>query len=149
MWKMPARRMFPLAVLALASPYLAWAKCCPGGGHGIELASVGLGESNPQTADMSLDARWRVHGFERDSISYFQVNDQKGNIQLILGKALDQYWVLPAGAVHLNIELPSDRSTSIAPPSALEVYRHPDFSLLVSESEGMDRWWVLRTTDSP
>lgn len=142
MWKTSVRPMCPLALI-MALPVSGWAQCCPGNGHGVDLARAGLGQSQPPSADMSLDQRWRVHGFERDSIIYFQVNDHVDNVVLVLGKTGDQFWVLPAGNADIQISLPSDLHYSKPSAGASEVYRHPDFSIMVSGAGEDSRWWVV------
>lgn len=86
-----------LAVSLLSMPFVAAAACCPSDGNGIALAKSGMGESLPLAVNLSQDPNWLVYGFERDGISYYQVNDLAGQVRVIVGKIDDQFFTLPAG----------------------------------------------------
>ena len=83
--------------------------CCPGVDHGLELQSVGLGQSHPSGPDLSLDPEWRVHGFQREGVEYYQVNDLEGRVQLIIGAMDGTFWALPAGEPSSQVVLPPQR----------------------------------------
>lgn len=146
MWKMPAHYVYPL-ILAVMSPLPAWALCCPSVGQ--KPARSGIGEAQPPGTDLSLDRRWRVHTFERDAMSYFQVSDHTGSIQFILGKSGDYFWLLPAGSVDTRVSLPSNDGSSHAAPDAVEVYRDEEFKLLVRASGAAVHWLVEKQLGHP
>jgi len=144
--KFPARSMCPL-ILIMVSPLQAWALCCPSVGQ--KPARSGIGEMQPSSANLSLDQRWSVHAFERDAVSYFQVSDTAGSVQFILGKSGDAFWVLPAGPVDTRISLPSDEPRPHAATGAVEVYRDPEFKLLVSGHGQSIEWSVVHMPRRP
>lgn len=104
--------------------------CCPGGDHGLELQSTGLGQSHPMAVDSSLDPAWRVYGFQRDGVEYFQVNDLAGQVQLIVGNLDGHFWTLPAGESSTRVVLPPRRMAAPQIAVRSEVFRHPKFSLI-------------------
>lgn len=104
--------------------------CCPGGDHGQQLNSTGLGQTHPPGTDLSLDAAWRVYGFKRDGVEYFQVNDLAGRVQLIIGSVDGLFWALPAGEAVNHMVLPPQRPQVSKSTVPVEIYRHPAFSLM-------------------
>lgn len=146
--EMPVRfsrfsKMMSVAVL-LAAPALAFA-CCPGGGQGVPMAKAGLGESQPAALDLSSDPAWQVYAFERDGVSYYQVNDLTGQVNLIVASLDSAFWTLPAGKTAARVSLPS---TPLALPNNARrsvVFRGPDFSLVVY-GEGRNAVWSVERT---
>jgi hypothetical protein len=110
--------------------------------HTIELRSYGLGHSHPHVSSVSDDPDWLVYEFERDGVTYYQVNDLAGRVQVIFGRVDDAFWTLPAGVEPSRVSLPSQRV--LLPESAVAslVYRHPEFSLLRYMVEGEDVWSI-------
>ena len=141
MLKLSVRHMCPL-ILMMASPLPAWALCCPGDIKNHASAASGIGQSQSSETDVSLDPHWTVHTFERDGLSYLQVSDRAGAVQLVIGRVGTYHWVLPAGPIDTRITLPSDGRAFASMMDAREVYRHPDFRLLVSGSGPTASWWV-------
>ncbi|WP_312319174.1 hypothetical protein [Stenotrophomonas sp.] len=141
MWFTPLRRMCPL-VLLMVSPLAAKAMCCPGDVNVIKSSGSGLGQTQPLATDQSLDPRWNVHAFERDSISYFQISDVAEGLLFIIAKSGDVFWLLPAGTIDAQVALPSDHQPQRPSLDAKEVFRHPDFTLLVSGTGKAAAWRV-------
>lgn len=110
--------------------------------HGDQLASHGLGHPSPSARNLSLDSRWNVYGFERDSISYYQVNDISGQVQIMLGRAGDTFWTLPAGEPHSRISLPSQPLNIPEGAKRSVIYRGADISIL-HYATGSDEVWVV------
>lgn len=131
-----------LVVSLLSMPFVAAAACCPSDGNGIALAKSGMGESLPLAVNLSQDPNWRVYGFERDGISYYQVNDLAGQVRVIVGKIDDQFFTLPAGKSPARTSLPSQHL--VVPGNAVrrEVYRRAEFALVVY-GEGNDAIWSV------
>lgn len=148
MLKLSARYMCPL-VLMMMSPLPAWALCCPGDIKDPMSARSGLGQIQPPATDVSLDRQWSVHSFDRDGVGYLQVSEREGAVQFIIGKSGGNYWVLPAGPIDTRITLPSNNRLSTPEANAREVYRHPDFRLLVSGWGSAAHWWVEDTSEQP
>jgi len=130
-------------VMALSSmPLVAAAGCCPSDGNGVTMAKSGMGDSNPVAANLSQDPNWLVFGFERDGIRYYQVNDLTGQVRVILGRIEDQFFTLPAGKAAVRTSLPSQRLALPANAVRHEVYRRPEFSLVVY-GDGADAIWSV------
>jgi len=110
--------------------------------HGSPLAKRGLGQAQPLAANVSQDANWLVYGFEREGITYFQVNDLAGRVHVIIGNADDVFWVLPAGDVAAKVSLPAQRIQLPRNARRSEVYRGARFSL-VRYSNGSDAVWSV------
>lgn len=141
---MPTHGTRSVALLAalFASPLLAYGQCCPGSGTGSELAAVGMGESNPSASDLSADAGWRIHAFERDGITYYQINDAVGSVHAILGTLDGVFWTLPIGSSPHLVSVPGRRLPSPAGAQGSVVYRGSAFSLVLYE-QGGDRIWSV------
>lgn len=132
--------------LLMSVPMLAAAQCCPGSGTVVELAAQGMGESYPSATDLSLDPGWRVYGFQRDGMTYYQINDIEGNVLAIVGNVDDQFWTLPAGDHLHEISLPGRRLAFPAGVQGLPVYRHPEFTLVVYR-QGDRAIWSVESTE--
>ncbi|MCF7749832.1 hypothetical protein KQ945_03655 [Bacillus subtilis subsp. subtilis] len=131
------------SMILAAVPTLAMAQS---DGHGGHLAKNGLGQARPQAANLSQDPHWLLYGFQRDGISYFQVNDLAGRVQLIVGNADDVFWTLPAGESPVSVSLPSQRIQASANASRVEVYRGSRFSLVLY-GHGADAVWSVEVAD--
>lgn len=126
----------------LSMPLVAAAGCCPSDGNGVAMAKSGMGESAPLASNLSQDPNWLVYGFQRDGISYYQVNDLAGQVRLIVGKIDDQFFTLPAGKSPARTSLPSQRLALPKNATRYEVYRRPEFSLVVY-GQGADAIWSI------
>lgn len=73
--------------------------------NGNELQA--FGHPTPSTVNASLDDNWRAFRFERDGITYFQVNDVNDNVHVVVGKLDDVFWALPVGKPSARTSLPS------------------------------------------
>jgi len=112
--------------------------------HGIRLAKRGLGQANPVAVNLSQDANWLLYGFQRDGISYFQVNDLSGRVELIIGNAGDEFWVLPAGESLARVSLPGRELPLPGGAARTVVYRGSEFTL-VRYGAGVDALWSVET----
>ncbi|MGH8033162.1 MAG: hypothetical protein ACREO8_12570 [Luteimonas sp.] len=66
-WALAAGLLAP----AFASEAAGGGEGPPAHGHGRPLiATTGIGQLLPPSLDVSLDAAWQVHAFERDGIQY-------------------------------------------------------------------------------
>jgi len=93
---------------------------------------------------MSLDARWKVYGFTRDGISYYQINDLAGRVQIIVGRADDAFWALPSGETAFRVSLPSQRLPLPERVVPSVIYRGPDFSIV--HYAGGDALWSVEVS---
>jgi hypothetical protein len=114
--------------------------------HGVQLAKRGLGQSQPLALNLSLDPGWRLYGFQRDGITYYQVNDLAGRVQLIIGNADDVFWVLPAGESLARVSLPSQHVQPATNAARVEVYRDARFSLVLY-GHGAEAVWSVEVAD--
>ncbi|WP_216666725.1 MULTISPECIES: hypothetical protein [Stenotrophomonas] len=115
--------------------------------HGNELQSFGLGQSSPLAANVSHDRNWLVYQFEREGISYYQVNDLAGQVHMIVARVDDVFWALPAGIAPFRISLPAKRLViPVEAPSAV-VYRSPEFMIVRYVVDGAAVWSVQRQGD--
>ncbi|OFS94137.1 hypothetical protein HMPREF3113_08650 [Stenotrophomonas sp. HMSC10F06] len=114
--------------------------------HGTPLARSGLGQAQPMAANLSQDPNWLVYGFQRDGISYFQVNDLAGRVQVIIGNTDDVFWTLPAGDRLARVSLPTQQVRHSPNAARVEVYRGAKFSL-VRYGRGGDAVWAVEVAD--
>ncbi|QSQ35950.1 hypothetical protein ISN31_03365 [Xanthomonas translucens pv. translucens] len=114
------------------------AQCCPSGGTVPKAkATTGLGEASPAATDLSADPAWKIYQFERDGISYLQINDVDGRVRSAVGRVGDTAWAMPMGT-------DADR-VSIASSSVLGtvVYSSDDFVVRVVKGAKKLSWIVV------
>jgi hypothetical protein len=115
--------------------------------HGAHLQR-GLGQSQPAASDVSHHPEWRVYEFQRDGISYYQVNDLAGRVHITIASADGVFWALPVGDVAAQTSLPSWRLKIPSDWPATEVYEAPQFSL-VRYGKGNDAVWSVEDGADP
>jgi len=106
------------------------------------MAQAGLGESRPAATNLSADPNWLVYGFEREGITYYQVNDLSGQVLLIIGKVDATFWTLPAGKSPIAVSLPSQRLALPEKSQRRVVLRQAEFSLVVY-GDGSNATWAI------
>lgn len=114
--------------------------------HGVQLAKRGLGQSQPLALNLSQDPGWRLYGFQRDGITYYQVNDLAGRVQLIIGNADDVFWVLPAGDISAQVSLPEEPIQAPANAVRSLVFQDQTFALVLYRS-GAGVLWSVEAVD--
>ncbi len=119
--------------------------CGDDGDRNVQLQRNGLGDPGLQATPLNTHPDWDVHGFGRDGMEYFQVNDRAGKIQLIIGHADGVFWLLPAGDPHARVILPGDPALPVDAVLVSEVYRNPEFHLRLYASENGKIWGVDST----
>jgi len=134
-------------VALLSMPMLVSASCCTTGGNGVQMASAGLGERQPVAINLSLDPAWFVYAFQRDGVTYYQVNDPSGQVVLIIANIDSTFWTLPAGNSSVRVSLPSQRLAMPATARRHLVFQASDFSLAV-HGEGKGAIWSVETSPS-
>lgn len=98
MWKASKLATLSGVVLISALASNAYAQsCCPGGGNGTPIAIRGLGESAPAATNLSTNASARIYQFERNGVTYLQINDGTGQVRGAIGRIGDTAWVTPMG----------------------------------------------------
>ncbi|KLD78459.1 hypothetical protein FZ025_02150 [Xanthomonas hyacinthi] len=112
--------------------------CCPSGGNGSQIAISGLGESAPQAVDLSTNPAWRIYHFERNGVTYLQINDTTGQVRGAIGRIENTAWVTPigkeVGAVSIVDVLDKTRGAV--------VYDARYFTVQVSSTANGDAWTV-------
>ncbi|WP_315385577.1 hypothetical protein [uncultured Stenotrophomonas sp.] len=139
-----ARTALPALLLAVL-PVSAMAQLSDH--HGNELQSFGLGQSSPLAANVSQDRNWLVYQFEREGISYYQVNDLAGQVHMIIARVDDVFWALPAGITPFRASLPTKRLVIPAEAPSAIVYRSPEFMIVRYVVDGEAVWSVQRLGD--
>ncbi len=122
--------------------------CGDDGDRNVQLQRNGLGDPGLQATPLNAHPDWDVHGFGRDGMEYFQVNDRAGKIQLIIGHADGVFWLLPAGDPHARVILPGDPSVQHTLVLESVVYSNERFSLNTYRSGGETVWAVESISDS-
>ncbi|WP_240908376.1 hypothetical protein [Stenotrophomonas pavanii] len=112
--------------------------------HGISMSGQGLGKAYPAATNLSQDPAWLVYGFQRDGISYYQVNDLAGRVEMIIGNADGTFWALPAGETQVPVSLPSQPLPVPAKATRSLIYRGNGFAL-VRYSTGSRVLWAIET----
>ncbi|WP_082064768.1 hypothetical protein [Xanthomonas sp. MUS 060] len=115
-----------LSGLMLFSGHAA-AQCCPSGGTVLK-TNTGLGEAKPLAQNLSTDSAWKIYRFERDGISYLQINDIEGRVRSAVGRIGDTAWVMPIGTDVDRVSIPLMGISSM--PGKV-VYRSDDFIVMV------------------
>ncbi|MCW0398749.1 hypothetical protein NG829_08365 [Xanthomonas sacchari] len=116
----------------------AGAQCCPSGGTAPPLkAKTGLGEAAPAAANLSADPAWKIYQFERDGVSYLQINDIDGRVRAAVGRVGDTAWVMPVG-------VDADRVTvSTSSMGGAVAYNSDDFVVRVVSGTDKLSWIVV------
>lgn len=108
--------------------------------NGNELQA--LGHPMPSAGNVSLDENWKVFRFERDGITYFQINDVNDNVHAVIGKLDDVFWALPAGKPFARTSLPSWRLKLSVDAVPTLVYADDDITLVHYLDEASSVWSV-------
>lgn len=140
-----SRSLMPALLLA-AMPMSAMAQLSDH--HGSEMQSFGLGQSFPVAANVSHDPDWLVYGFERDGVSYYQVNDVAGHVHLIVAHVDAIFWALPAGVAPLRVSLPSREILIPEDAKSTTIYIHPEF-FIVRHTVGGEAVWSVQPSNGP
>ncbi|HEY1137057.1 MAG TPA: hypothetical protein VGE64_06180 [Xanthomonadaceae bacterium] len=108
-------------------------------------AVTGLGESQPETSDLSSDPQWQVYAFERDGIRYLQINDGANTARAAIGHIGATVWVLPIGRDADRVAI-----QTLTPSTATGkrvVYRDDEVEVVHYLESNQDRW-IVRPIDS-
>ncbi|MCW0399150.1 hypothetical protein NB688_002552 [Xanthomonas sacchari] len=139
---MEMKKTSSLVRIALASVLLAGAQvaqaCCPDGGHGAPAAAAGLGEALPKARNLALDPAWRIYEFQRDGVTYLQINDVAGTVRAAVGRVNDTLWVLPMGADVARVTLPVKGASA----TGAVVYQTSGFVVRVVPGSGGNTWQI-------
>lgn len=92
----------------------------------------GLGQSWPNAPDVSSSAHYHVYRFERDGMTYIQVNDLQGKVLGAVAATQDVTFALPIGADAQNGKLGAER----APTDLTEVVYQDDGLTVMAAPQG-------------
>lgn len=122
-----SRRALAFGIAVMGLPGLAVA---------AEPASTGLGQTWPNTTDVSLSPHYHVYVFTRDGVRYIQINDANGVVRGAIATASDEVLVLPIGVDAARVKTQhvaaSNASRSTAMDSTETVYRDSTTTLSVT-----------------
>ena len=72
----------------------------------------GLGQSWPNAPDVSSSAHYHVYRFERDGITYVQINDLQGRVRAAVANAKQVAFALPIGVDAQNVAVTTAPSST-------------------------------------
>ncbi|WP_082925670.1 hypothetical protein [Xanthomonas nasturtii] len=142
---------FLAGVLMVGQVFAQTGGCCAGG-IGAR-ATSGLGERNPTAAtNLTLDPAWSIYEFQRDGVTYLQINDTEGTVRAVVARVDEAMWVLPMGKDADRVILPTVNSiwagstptaavTALGPNARL-VYRTANFTVHVERQANAENWKV-------
>lgn len=110
--------------------------------HGNAKSVTGVGQAALQSEDVSQSTGWNAYELERDGIQYLQVNDNDGNVHVIIGNIGQTFWTLPAGGAADLVSLPQQPLSIPAGATRTEVYRRPGVVLAAYEVSGGVIWSI-------
>lgn len=74
--------------------------------------ATGLGQSQPNAADLSTNSNFHVYVFSLGGVEYIQVNDLNGNVLGSVGTAGGQFITLPIGQFAQQVATTSQPATA-------------------------------------
>ena len=77
-------------------------------------SATSLGQSWPNTTDVSRSPNWHVYVFRKNGISYVQINDLNGNVHGAIAMAGGTFLVLPMGVDSQTIRVPGNSSSLVS-----------------------------------
>lgn len=107
-------------------------------------AVTGLGESLPETSDLSSDPDWQIYEFERDGIRYLQINDAANNARAAIGQIGATAWVLPVGRDAGRVVI---QARALSAVTGRTVYRDDGVEVIHYRQSNQDRW-IIRPINS-
>lgn len=124
--------------------------CCPSGGVGVR--ATGLGDSHPSATNLALDAAWSIYEFQRDGVTYVQINDAAGAVRAVVARVDNALWVVPMGKDVDRVSVPASNSIGTSSSNATAskatsnrarmVYRTGNFTVHVEQQANGEHWRV-------
>ncbi|WP_266181600.1 hypothetical protein [Dyella humicola] len=108
--------------------------------------ATGLGQSWPNTTDVSANPNWHAYVFVLGGIKYVQINDLNGNVLGAVGTANGQFITLPIGAFAQLVSTPQQPAAVAtgAAPAAQPSTVYQDSSVQVTATPQTDGTVQLR-----
>jgi hypothetical protein len=130
-------------ILTLAMCSQAWA---------VDPPSAGLGQSWPNTADVSRSPSLHAYVFVLRGVKYVQVNDINGNVLGAVGTANGDFITLPIGRFSNLVSTPQEPAATAAVPvaAATTVYQDATTKLTATQlSDGTMQLMAAPTCTDP
>ena len=128
---------------------LAFLTLCLSGAAFAQAPSTGLGQSWPNTQDVSVSPNYHVFVFVLGGVRYIQVNDFYGNILGSVGTANGQYITLPIGRFAQLVSTPQQPApASNATPATAPAVVYNDGATTVTATPMSDGTLQLNATGS-
>jgi hypothetical protein len=128
---------------------LAFLTLCLSGAAFAQAPSTGLGQSWPNTQDVSVNPNYHVFVFVLGGVRYIQVNDFYGNILGSVGTANGQYITLPIGRFAQLVSTPQQPApASNATPATAPAVVYNDGATTVTATPMSDGTLQLNATGS-
>jgi hypothetical protein len=67
--------------------------------HTYDTLIQGLGESHPNAKNLSKSSNFQVFKFNKNGVTFFQINDNAGNVLTAVGVAGRETFVIPIGSL--------------------------------------------------
>lgn len=120
----------------------------------VQPASTGLGQSWPNTTDVSVSPNWHAYVFVLGGVQYIQVNDLNGNVIGAVGTANGQFITLPIGTSAQLVSTPQQPAAmaTTAQPVAAPTTVYMDTAVQVTatpQSDGTVRLMAVDATCDP
>lgn len=128
---------------------LTFLALCFSGAAFSQTAMTGLGQSWPNTPDLSVSPNYHVFVFTSGGVRYIQVNDFYGNILGSVGTANGQFITLPIGRFAQQVSTPQQPApSSNATPTDAPTVVYNDGATTVTATHMNDGTLQLNATTS-
>ncbi|HUB90286.1 MAG TPA: hypothetical protein VMA74_11240 [Dyella sp.] len=109
------------------------------------VSATGLGQAWPNAPDVSSNAHYHVYRFERDGITYIQINDLQGRVRAAVATAKEVTFALPIGVDAQNVAV-----KTVPSPTDLTQVVYQDDGLTVTaapQDDGSENVMVVVACD--
>lgn len=110
------------------------------------LPQTGLGQSWPNTTDVSTSPDWHVYLFQRGNTKYVQINDANGTVRGAFAKTPYSVIGLPIGIDANNLSTPDEPLPPPASRTSIPVYSGDGVQVFVApQSSGSVRLMMVQS----
>lgn len=107
------------------------------------LSSTGLGQSWPNSTDVSASPRWHVYVFQRNGVRFVQVNDLNGKVRSAFAAASGSFLALPVGSDAAGVATPDEPLPATGSTAGDIVYQDSSVKVLVApQADGTTKTYV-------
>ncbi|WP_052949862.1 hypothetical protein [Dyella japonica] len=105
--------------------------------------SSGLGQSWPNTTDVSASPHWHVYVFQRNGVRYVQINDLNGKVRAAFATASGSFLALPVGSDAARVATPDEPLPAAGNTKGDIVYQDSTVKVLVApQADGSTATYV-------